>query len=167
MSHNVPPTIEKPKTIIGVGTRELLIVGIGLVLAILCFVSIPGLTFKIAFGVIFAALGIGLAFGRDPLTGNTFEKYLMSLFDFNSRVRFHQRGAGDFQQYQGYTVNVGTNEQIAVEEPSSRWNLFTMEPFDLGSGLFLKIFSLGVLAGLITWIWSGGMDSVIKLYGMK
>ena len=167
MSQQVPPVIESPKTIIGVGTRELVILGIGLVFAILCFIILPWLTLKIAFAVLFAALGVGVAFGRDPKTGNTLERYLIELFEFNSRPRFHQRGAGDYNPHQAFTVNVGSNEPIYNTEDSPKWGFFQMSPLDLGSYLFFRIFSLAFLAGLLTWIWTGGLSSVIKIYGMK
>jgi hypothetical protein len=39
MTGVVPPTIEKPKSVIGVGMREMIVLGIGLILAMLVVIS--------------------------------------------------------------------------------------------------------------------------------
>lgn len=88
MSGVVPPTIDKPKTVIGVGMRELVILGVGLMLGLLIVVSSLGLILKVAIAALTVGLAALLALGRAPTTGKTFEEHFMEYCAF--------MGAGDF-----------------------------------------------------------------------
>lgn len=93
MPAEVPPTIDSPKSFIGIGSRELLVLGGGLVIALSVLILPLSLAIKIFFAVLAVGLSIAVAFGRDPRTGKTLEQYLLSLISFYGRARFQQRGA--------------------------------------------------------------------------
>ncbi len=67
MTGVVPPTIERPKTVIGVGMREMVILGIGLVIALLVVISPMSLILKVGFAVLLNRVGRASddAFGYD------------------------------------------------------------------------------------------------------
>ena len=71
MNHTVPPAFDLEETsfvsFVGVGARELIIVGGGLLLGVLLGTVLPwGWPVKIGSGTLLAAFGIWLAIGREP-----------------------------------------------------------------------------------------------------
>ena len=63
MTGYVPPTIQSPKTVIGVGTRELIILGGGLLVAILVILSPLGLIAKVGLAALVVGICALLALG--------------------------------------------------------------------------------------------------------
>lgn len=161
----VPPKIDSPKSFIGVGTREIIIVGIGTILAILVFVSplsaIPkgGL---IAFCILSS---IYLAVTRHPVTGSTLEEHLLDVYRFYKRERFMQRGSDGTPAehtelmdsfFQGQPVG-DTHARDLQDKPM----LFAIRPLDLKWESFLGILSFCFVVMLIVWAWTGGLNEVL------
>ena len=168
MTGAVPPTIEKPKTVIGVGTRELLILGAGLILALLVVVSGLSLIVKVALAAMVVGLAAMLALGRAPTTGKTFEEHLLDILRFYTRPRFLQRGTSDAREV-----------RTPVEEPAYRAadiekvfekqaakGIVRVKPLPLSwAGLF-GVLSVSFLLVLLVWIWGGGLYELLLRYGL-
>jgi hypothetical protein len=95
MTGSVPPLIEPPKSIVGLGTRELIILLVAAAVIFAVVVAPVDVVVKVGVGVLTGGLGLVLAFGREPRSGKTFEMYLFQIVQYHSRVRFHMRGAAD------------------------------------------------------------------------
>ncbi|MBQ6517583.1 MAG: hypothetical protein IJI14_02615, partial [Anaerolineaceae bacterium] len=100
MAGATPPKIDdSPKSFIGVGTRELVICAVGLILAVMICTTEMNSLLKVGLAVIVAGLAIGLAFGRDPKTGRKIESMLVETLKFHGRDKFHQKGASHVEVY--------------------------------------------------------------------
>jgi len=96
MNHTVPPSFDLEESsfasFVGVGTREVLMVGSGLVLGILAGLALPfGWPVKIAAGTLLCAFGLWLAIGREPGSNRTFEEVFLDYVRFQRRPKVHQR----------------------------------------------------------------------------
>ncbi len=171
MTGAVPPTIETPKTVIGVGTRELVILGIAVLIAIGVLLAPIPLIFRIGLAALVLGSGSLLALGRAPTTGKTFEEYLLDRWRFFKRDRFLQRGAG--------YVQPSPSVEVAEPEPAfSRADInkifkrqkaggvIQMSPLPLSWGGFFSVLSITFLLMLIVWIWTGGLEEILLRYGI-
>lgn len=170
MTGVVPPTIETPKTVIGVGTRELVILGIAALLAIgILLAPIP---LVIRAGVAALVLGSGalLALGRAPTTGKTFEEYLLDRWRFFKRARFLQRGAGyvepppvEAAEPEPAFSQADIDRVFRRQETSA---VLEMRPLPLSWGGFFSMLSIAFLLMLVIWVWTGGLEEFLLRFGI-
>jgi hypothetical protein len=172
----VPPIIEPPKSVIGVGGREFAILGVTVGVVILILVIPMDMVLKIGFGVLLGGLGVALAFGREPKSGKTLEQYLTQMLNFYGRSRFHQRGASAYQPQAQQPIRLekprktekserqrepqpvySNIETTTIHEPSA----ITIRPLPLGGGLIFSIVSIAFFAALMTWLWGGGLQEIL------
>jgi len=176
MPYEVPPVIDNPKSFIGLGTRELFILGGALLLGLFLFILPLSMFIKIFLGVLLVGIGVAAAFGRDPKTGKTVEQYLYSLFNFYSRARYQQRGASAVEQRIPVKV-VSEAPKKAASAPalttppaqdSGNESSFAaglrFPPLPLGGGLFMSIISIAFLAALMVWVWGGGVNELRTMF---
>lgn len=170
MTGVVPPTIETPKTVIGVGTRELVILGIAALLAIgILLAPIP---LVIRAGVAALVLGSGalLALGRAPTTGKTFEEYLLDRWRFFKRARFLQRGAGYVEPPSVETAEPEPAfSQADIDRVFRRQKtsaVLEMRPLPLSWGGFFSMLSIAFLLMLVIWVWTGGLEEFLLRFGI-
>jgi|GEM_PF-2619252 len=171
MTGVVPPTIETPKTVIGVGTRELVILGIAVLIAIGVLLAPIPLVFRVGLAALILGSGSLLALGRAPTTGKTFEEYLLDRWRFFKRDRFLQRGAG----YEEPTPSVEAPEpepafsQADIDrifERQKAGGVVQMSPLPLSWGGFFSVLSIAFLLMLIIWIWTGGLEEFLLRFGI-
>jgi hypothetical protein len=96
MNHTVPPSFDLEESsfvsFVGVGMREVVIVGGGLILGILAGLALPlGWPVKIGAGTLLCAFGVWLAIGREPGSNRTFEEVFLDFIRFQRRPKVHQR----------------------------------------------------------------------------
>ena len=153
MAGYTPPKIEDaPKSFIGVGTRELVIAAAGVILAVLVYLSELYAPLKIGL-----AIGVGIAFGRDPKTGRKFEEMITQILMFYGRDKFHQKGIDHVEKYD-YGERKITKPK---KEPKA---LFHMQPIDLPVYFVFQLCSLAFLGVLITYLWGGGLEDDLFRY---
>ncbi len=159
MGHEVPPIIEAPKTVIGVGLRELLLLTVFGVAALLALLLPLPLPLRIGISVLLALFGLTWAFGRDRRSGKPIEAILLDRVRFLSQVRFWQRGAG-----------AGEESVLApplMHEPEEDLRRSTTEPLlqvpaiPITAMVWFEILSLAVLASFLSWAWLGGMRELL------
>jgi hypothetical protein len=168
----VPPQIESPKTFIGVGARELVILGVCGMLGILTlFIPVP-LAIRVGAAVLVAGLGLALSFGRDRRSGKTIEAYLFDLARFYTRKRFRQKGTDEQTSSPTrlqHSVKVDESPTVGpadigmaslIESAGLR-----IRPLPLGPGLLFSIISFAFLASLLAWIWLGGLSEIQTWFG--
>lgn len=168
MTGYVPPTIQSPKTVIGVGTRELIILGGGLLVAILVILSPLGLIAKVGLAALVVGVCALLALGRAPTSGKTFEEYFLDMLRFYTRGRFLQRGTGEVRQAPkapekpAYpAADVGR-----VFEKQAARGIVKMVPLPLSWGGFFGVLSFTFLVVLLVWIWTGGLQELLLRFGV-
>ena len=156
MPQEIPPIIEPPKTLIGVGLRELVLLAVFVLLAISVFLLPLSIVLKAGLAVLVAGCGTAIAFGRDPRSGKTLESYLKDRFQYAGRARFFQRGAGRMD------AKPFPAEPVLAQTPSKSSGLqfARVTPLPLGMGMCLAVMSLSVLAALLTWVWVGGVAEI-------
>lgn len=96
MNHTVPPSFDLEESsfvsFVGVGMREVVLVGGGLILGILAGIVIPfGWPVRIGSGTLLCAFGVWLAIGREPGSNRTFEEVFLDFIRFQRRPKVHQR----------------------------------------------------------------------------
>ena len=163
MSGIVPPQIETPRTFIGVGARELAILGVSGLLGLLALFLPLHPALRIAAAVFLAGSGLALAFGRDRRSGKTLEGWLLDLLRFYGRKRFHQKGAMEAHPARQAASQAPVPEAATPGKPAIPWpreairpTRLRVRPLSLGPGLLLSVMSCAFLAGLLAWIWLGG-----------
>ena len=169
MTGVVPPTIEKPKTVIGVGMREMVILGIGLVIAMLLVISSMNLIIKVGLVVLVVGVAALLALGRAPTTGKTFEEYLIDIIRFYTRGRFLQRGTSAEKELREAleqpAYSAADIEKIFHKQAEK--GVVKLKPLPLNwNGLF-GVVSLAFLAVLLVWIWGGGLRELLLIFGIQ
>jgi len=174
MAGAVPPQIESPKTFIGVGARELVILGVCGLLGILSLLIPSHLAIRIGIAALVAGLGLAIAFGRDRRSGKTIEAYLFDLLRFYTRKRFRQKGT-DEESLATQKIRSSLQAELSVEpEPihagiaspiEDAW--LTVKPLPLGAGLLFSILSFAFLAGMLAWIWLGGLAEIQAWLGIR
>jgi len=169
MTGVVPPTIEKPKSVIGVGMREMAILGIGLVLAMLVVISGLSLILKVGIAVLIIGLAALLALGRAPTTGKTFEEHFTDIIRFYSRTRFLQRGtSGKPDLRKAIEEPVYSAAEIErVFERQAEKGIVRVKPLPLNWGGLFGVVSFAFLAALLAWIWLGGLQELLLTFGIQ
>lgn len=160
----VPPRIEPPKTIIGVGIRELLVLGAGLLLSILVVLSGLALVIKVGLAALLVGLAALLALGRAPATGKTFEEYFLDIYHFHKRDRFLQRGAADLQGEPFAPQPTRVAETAAAYAPR---DMIRMRPLPLSLNAFFGLLSVCFLAMLVVWLFFGGLQELLLRFGIR
>jgi len=156
MHPSVPPVIEPPRTVIGVGAREVLLLGAGLLAACLVILSPLPLLPRVGLAaLLFGGSGL-LALGRAPASGKTAEAFLLDLVRFAGRGRLLQRNTGDPDPLPDPPAPPRTAPAARMRVPAL--------PLD-GSG-FLGLFSLIFLLMLLAWIWTGALGALLLQRGM-
>ena len=186
INQTVPPPFDLEETsfvsFVGIGMREVVIVGGGLLLGIVIGVAIPwGWPVKIGFGTLFAAFGLWLAIGREPGSNRKFEEVLFDFLRFQRRPKVHQRHFVD-QPDEGdpFTtpdVFEGSGETRSVREPAATWDVsqlpsleqinraqgwFKIRSMPLTGATLLNILGLALIAGILTWVWTGGLKTLLS-----
>lgn len=169
MTGVVPPTIEKPKTVIGVGMREVLILGVGLMLGLVVVVSGLGLIAKVALAAIIVGLAALLALGRAPTTGKTFEEHFLDIVRFYARGRFLQRGTSSKQEIRKAveqpTYRASEIEKVFQREATK--GVVKVKPLPLSWGGLLGVVSISFLLALLAWMWGGGLEGLLVQLGLS
>lgn len=168
MTGVVPPTIETPKTVIGVGTRELVILGIACLIAIGILLAPIQLVFRVGLAALALGSGALLALGRAPTTGKTFEEYLLDRWRFFKRDRFLQMGAGYVQPSPPVeaTIHETAFDQADIDRVFKRQKVVQMTPLPLSWGGFFSVLSIAFLLMLLVWIWTGGLEDFLLRFGI-
>ena len=190
MNYPVPPSFDLEETsfvsFVGVGMREVVIVGSGLLLGIMAGAALPaGWPVKIAAGTLLAGFGFWLALGREPGTNRKFEDVFIDFLRFQRRPKVHQRNyiaaeeAGDpfstpdlFTREQAETTSTERPRQIAdlpwdvsrlpeMEKLAKATGWFKIRSMPLTGATLLNILGLALLAGLLAWVWLGGLKSLL------
>jgi hypothetical protein len=164
MTDPVPPQIESPKTFIGVSARELVILCVAGLLGVIVLLIPVHLVVRVGLAVLVVGFGLAVAFGRDRRSGKTLEEVLLDLVRFYSRARFQQKGT-DTAQIPAPKIRLAVSPERTPEQESVRRDpvgeedhgFFKVKPLPLGGGLLLSILSLAFLAGLLAWLWLGGV----------
>ncbi len=160
MPGRVPPVIQSPKSFIGVGTRELVVLGGGAMLALLTLLLPFGVVLKVFLGVLVVGLALALAFGRDKRSGKTVEAVLYDVLRFHKRARYRQKGAdGRPPPAPGPDPSTAPTPEAGAS-PAEAPGWIRVRPLPLGGGLLLSILSLAFLAALLAWVWLGGLEEI-------
>lgn len=191
MSYPVPPSFDLEETsfvsFVGVGMREVIIVGSGILLGIMAGVALPaGWPVKIATGTLLAGFGFWLAIGREPGTNRKFEEVFIDFVRFQRRPKVHQRNyiskpedddpfstpdifEGDYEkeeaptqrrrQISELTWDVSSLPEMDQLAKATGW--FKIRSMPLTGATFLNILGLALLAGLLAWVWLGGLKSLL------
>lgn len=169
MTGVVPPTIEKPKTVIGVGMREVIILGAGLFLGLAVIVSSLGLIMKVTVAAVIVGLAALLALGRAPTTGKTFEEHMIDILRFYGRGRFLQRGTSSEQEIRKAVeepVYLASDIEKVFQREATR-GVVRVRPLPLSwSGLF-GVVSFAFLLALLAWMWGGGLQELLVRFGLS
>lgn len=165
----VPPTIEKPKTVIGVGMREVLILGAGLVLGLLVIVSGLSLIPKVAVTALIVGLAALLALGRAPTTGKTFEEHFLDILRFYGRGRFLQRGTSTEKEVRREVEQpvYRASDIEKVFEKEAAKGVVKVRPLSLSWSGLLGVVSLSFLLALLAWMWGGGLEGLLVQLGLS
>lgn len=170
MTGVVPPTIETPKTVIGVGTRELVILGAAALGAIAMLLTPMPLVIRAGAAATVLGSGALLALGRAPTTGKTFEEYLLDRWRFFKRARFLQRGAGYVEPPPVETAKPeAAFSQADIDRVFNRQQakaVLEMRPLPLSWGGFFSILSITFLLMLVIWVWTGGLEEFLLRFGV-
>ena len=185
-NQTVPPAFDLEETsfvsFVGIGLREVVIAGGGLLIGIVIGVSIPwGWPVKIGLGTLFAAFGLWLAIGREPGSNRKFEEVILDYLRFQRRPKVHQRHFMDQPEegdpFATPDVFEGSEETRTVREADTTWDvsqLPSLEQINIAQGWFkirsipltgatlLNILGLALIAGILTWVWTGGLRALLS-----
>ncbi len=111
---------------------------------------------------------------RDRRSGKTIEGYIFDLFRFYTRKRFRQKGT-DEEAPSPDKMRRSLRAEASVEpEPIAAGvaspiedALISVKPLPLGAGLLFSVLSFAFLAGLLAWIWLGGLAEIQAWLGVS
>ena len=191
MNYPVPPSFDLEETsfvsFVGVGMREVIIVGSGILLGLVAGVALPaGWPVKIAAGTMLAGFGFWLAIGREPGTNRKFEEVFIDFIRFRRRPKVHQRNyigvpedddpfaSPDIfepgYKQQGEHANTGRKIRDAswdvsrlpeMDQLAKATGWFKIRSMPLTGATLLNILGLALLAGLLAWVWLGGLKTLL------
>ena len=194
MNYPVPPSFDLEETsfvsFVGVGMREVIIVGSGILLGIMAGVALPvSWPVKIAAGTLLAGFGFWLAIGREPGTNRKFEEVFIDYVRFQRRPKVHQRNylaepedddpfsSPDEFEYSQPVEKQTTRKSRQIAEVA--WDVSSLPEMDqlakakgwfkirsmpLTGATLLNILGLALLAGLLAWVWLGGLKSLVARF---
>lgn len=168
MTGVVPPTIDKPKTVIGVGMREAIILAVGLLLGLLVVVSSIGLILKVAIAALIVGIAALLALGRAPTTGKTFEEHFLDILRFYGRGRFLQRGTSTEKEIRREVEEpvYRASEIEKVFKKEAAKGVVKVKPLPLSWGGLFGVISFAFLLALLAWMWAGGLEELLIRFGL-
>jgi hypothetical protein len=191
MSYPVPPSFDLEETsfvsFVGVGMREVIIVGSGILLGFMAGVALPAAwPVKIAVGTLLAGFGFWLAIGREPGTNRKFEEVFIDYIRFRRRPKVHQRNyiaapedddpfssPDEFEYSQPVEIQT-TRKRRRIADAA--WDVsqlpemdqlakvkgwFKIRSMPLTGATLLNILGLALLAGLLAWVWLGGLKFLL------
>ncbi len=154
----VPPTIERPTTVIGIGMREVLILGGGLLLACLAILSPLGLIPRVGAAVLAFGSSALLALGRAPASGKTAEAFILDVIRFRTRDRLLQRNTDPAPR------PAPSTPPHPADNPPRAPSRLRIEALPLDASGLLGLLSLTFLLMLLVWIWTGGLAELLLRY---
>lgn len=155
----VPPTIEPPKTVIGIGSRELILLGAGLLAASLVILSPLALIPRMGAAALLFGGSALAALGRAPASGKTVETFLLDLLRFHGRGRLLQRNTGD--------PGPGPDNVVPPRVAPPPADRLQFEALPLDASGVLGLLSVVFLLMLLAWIWSGELGILLLRLGMN
>jgi hypothetical protein len=184
MNYPVPPSFDLEETsfvsFVGVGMREVIIVGSGILLGLVAGVAIPtGWPVKIATGTMLAGFGFWLAIGREPGTNRKFEEVFIDFIRFRRRPKVHQRNYigvpeddDPFASPDIFEPGFTQAERVAdlawdvsrlpeMDQLAKATGWFKIRSMPLTGATLLNILGLALLAGLLAWVWLGGLKTLL------
>jgi len=194
MNYPVPPSFDLEETsfvsFVGVGMREVIIVGSGILLGIMAGVALPaGWPVKIAAGTMLAGFGFWLAIGREPGTNRKFEEVFIDFIRFRRRPKVHQRNYIERPEnddpfaspdifepgyaQQGEQAKTGRKIRDAswdvsrlpeMDQLAKATGWFKIRSMPLTGATLLNILGLALLAGLLAWVWLGGLRTLLASF---
>jgi len=194
MSYPVPPSFDLEETsfvsFVGVGMREVIIVGSGILLGVMAGVALPaGWPVKIAAGTMLAGFGFWLAIGREPGTNRKFEEVFIDFMRFRRRPKVHQRNyigtpeeddpfaSPDIFEpgYEQQGDHAGQHRKVAemawdvsrlpeMDQLAKAAGWFKIRSMPLTGATLLNILGLALLAGLLAWVWLGGLRTILSRF---
>jgi len=194
MNYPVPPSFDLEETsfvsFVGVGMREVIIVGSGILLGIMAGVALPaGWPVKIAAGTMLAGFGFWLAIGREPGTNRKFEEVFIDFIRFRRRPKVHQRNYIEtpeeddpfasldifepgYKQADEHTQQRRKVADLAwdvsrlpeMDQLAKATGWFKIRSMPLTGATLLNILGLALLAGLLAWVWLGGLKTLLSVF---
>jgi len=194
MSYPVPPSFDLEETsfvsFVGVGMREVIIVGSGILLGVMAGVALPaGWPVKIAAGTMLAGFGFWMAIGREPGTNRKFEEVFIDFMRFRRRPKVHQRNyigtpeeddpfaSPDIFEpgYEQQGDHAGQHRKVAemawdvsrlpeMDQLAKAAGWFKIRSMPLTGATLLNILGLALLAGLLAWVWLGGLRTILSRF---
>jgi hypothetical protein len=189
MNQTVPPSFDLEETsfvsFVGIGMREVVIVGGGVLLGIVIGLAVPwGWPVKIGLGTLFAAFGFWLAIGREPGSNRKFEEVLLDYLRFQRRPKVHQRhhmerpeegdpfstpdifeGSGEHPRKVRETEAAWDVSQLpSLEQINRAQGWFKIRSIPLTGATLLNVLGLALIAGILTWIWTGGLKTLLSSF---
>lgn len=187
MNHTVPPAFDLEETsfvsFVGIGMREVLIVGGGLTLGVMVGIVLPfGWPVKIGLGTLLGAFGLWLAIGREPGSNRKFEEVLLDYIRFQRRPRVHQRHFVDQTEENDPFMTPDTftgsqaDDSSTIREEAVPWDVsrlpsleqinraqgwFKIRSIPLTGATLLNLLGLALIAGILTWVWMGGLKTLL------
>jgi len=191
MNYPVPPSFDLEETsfvsFVGVGMREVIIVGSGILLGLVAGVALPaGWPVKIAAGTMLAGFSLWLAIGREPGTNRKFEEVFIDFIRFRRRPKVHQRNYIETPEdddpfaspdifepgYKQADEHTQKRRKIAdmawdvsrlpeMDQLAKVTGWFKIRSMPLTGATLLNILGLALLAGLLAWVWLGGLRTLL------
>lgn len=164
MSYKVPPRVEeKGGGFLGRPMRDVWIAGLGIALALMAALWIPGpIWLKVAVGVLIAGLGLAIGLGRDQGRWRLEERIYHVIAH---RRRQHRRvwrkpAAGEPEVVTAAPVAPPAPEPVPVPIPADEREGFGMvQSVELWWGL-VTVFVMTLLSGVLTYLASGGSQDL-------
>jgi hypothetical protein len=183
MNQTVPPSFDLEETsfvsFVGIGIREVIMVGGGLLIGIIVGVAIPwGWPVKIGVGTLFAAFGFWLAIGREPGSNRNFEEVILDYLRFQSRPKVHQRHYTD-QLDEEDPFSSPDEFERSIREGEATWDVsqlpsldqinraqgwFKIRSIPLTGATLLNVLGLALVAGILAWVWTGGLQTLLSSF---
>lgn len=169
----VPARINEYKPLFVFSYREGAICAIGGIPALLCAFTpwLPDslIVIRIGLAVLLVGFTAVWAFARDKNSQATMEMMFLNWIEHNASPKILQRGHAELpDRARGPSFwEKFRNISKPVEASSIPRTGITYRPIDFSSMLILQIISYAILASLIAWLATGGVQEIIYLMHMK
>jgi hypothetical protein len=166
----VPPRINDYKPLFVVGYREGIILVIGGIPTLICLLApwLPNslVVIRIFLAVLLAGFTLVWALGRDRNSQATLEMRLLNWIEHNTQPKIYQRGhdaVSDRSQGPSFWEKL-RNMSKPVEADVAPRAAITYRPIDISDMVILQIFSYAILASMIAWLATGGVQEVMRIF---